>query len=226
MKLLPRLLLILGLFQAAGAAGAEEGALSYLADLSERQGQWADHGVIEFPSGKVFFGDPTYGDGAHIKDPRAAPASTARLWTYSYDFIWQGDGSTGTQNGILWLEFSGKTPVRKGERVGFGADAAVIGFGDLNGGKALTALGERWQKAGKGDSFEFLQPFLLDGPYMFTRKVEIPQSDAAIYLVTTGTDGGFDAVWLYDATGDVSGILVDIAGRKSDRKFIDTLIPG
>lgn len=226
MKVLPRLLLILGLSQIAGAVGAEEGALSYLADLSERQGEWVDHGDIEFPSGKLFFGDPTYGDDNHIRDPRTTPASTARLWTYSYDFIWQGDGSKGSQNGTLWLEFSGETPVRKGERISFGADAAVIGFGDLIGGTALVALGERWQEAGKGDSFEFLQPFFLDGPHMFTRKVEIPQSDEAIYLATTGTDGGFDAVWLYDANGDVSGILVDIAGRESDAKFIDTLIPG
>lgn len=227
MKLLRRLVLIVGLVPVAGSASeVGQEARSYLARLSERQGEWIDHGVIEFPSGEIFFGDPTYGDDYHIRDPRSAPAPTAHLWTYSYDFVWQGDGSTGTQNGIVWIEVSGEKPVRKNERVGFGADAAVIGLGDLDGGRALVALGERWQDAGKGDSFEFLMPILQEGPYMFTKKIPIPQSDTAIYLVTTGTDGGFDAVWLYDADGEVSGILIDIAGCESDLKFIDTLIPG
>lgn len=226
MRLLGRVLLAFGVSSVASVAIADAQSRAYLADLAERRGTWVDHGDIHFPSGQIFFGDPTNGDDTHIRDPRPAAAPKGRLWTHTYDFIWEGDGSTGTQNGIVWIEFSGKMSVRKGERVGFGADAAVIGLGDLDGGKALVALGERWMDEGKGDSFEFLSPILLEGPYMFTKQVPIPQTGTSIHILTTGTDGGFDAVWLYDADDKVSGILIDIAGRESDLKFIDSLIPG
>lgn len=225
MRFLSRYITLFGLVSSATAALADTAARDYLAAISERQGSWVDHGEVAFPSGQVFFGDPTNGDDTHIRTPRPAPAPDMRIFTYTYQFIWQGDGSTGEQNGILWLEASGLKPVRKSERISFGADSAVIGFGDLDGGRALVELGRSWQDQGKGDSFEFLMPVLEEMPYMATRKVPIPESDTAIYLVTTGTDGGFDAVWLYDAQGGVSGILVDIAGRESDLKFIDTLIP-
>jgi len=46
-----------------------------------------------------------------------------------------------------------------------------------------------------------------------------------MFIASTGDDGGFAAVWLHDGTDDLSGILVDIAGRESDSLFLDKLLP-
>lgn len=213
--MLKRLLVAIGLI-ATSPALADTPALGWLTGASEREGVWRDHGRIEFPSGRLFVGDPTSSSDQHMRDPRAAPAAAGQLYTF-------GDGRDG-QNYLIWIQFSGQTPVSKGEVLGFGVDAATIGLGSVEAGQALIDLGERNLDAGKGDSFDFLIPH-IQATQHFAKWLPLPGSNTSIFLVTTGNDGGLEASWMHDSSGAVSGILIDIRGRSSDGLFLDKLLP-
>lgn len=218
MRFLSRLLgtLTAGTLASAAPAGAEavSAARGWIDTASARPGEWREHDGLDLRSGRIFVGDPTWGDDYHIRDPRPL-TGTLRVFTRS-----EPDGA----NLLIWLEANGNSPTQTGEQIEFGVDAATIGLGDLAAGQALVALGEARQDQGQGDSFEWLMPFLQEQQH-FARWLPIPPGDQSIFLVSTGNDGGYAAVWLLDSTGALSGILIDIAGRKPDLKFLDKLLP-
>ena len=214
---------ILGLAATGGAnanANANENttanpARQWIAEQSAHQAEWTDHGPLSLDSGKIFFGDPTWGDEYHIRDPRPAPAPELRVWTL--------DAPDGRAL-VVWLEATGNAPVSRGPQADFGMDAAMFAFGDLAGGQALVTLGEQLQDEGKGDSYAWLWPQIESDRY-YAKWLPIPPDDKPIFVVGTGMDGGLGAVWLLDQTNAVSGLLIDIAGRASDGRFIDLLLP-
>ncbi|WP_025884831.1 hypothetical protein [Asaia prunellae] len=59
----------------------------------------------------------------------------------------------------------------------------------------------------------------------FASPLNIPPDNVPAFIASTGSDGGFAAVALYDRSNRFSGILVDIAGRSVDQCFIDKLLP-
>ncbi|MGH1367647.1 MAG: hypothetical protein ACRBCL_03455 [Maritimibacter sp.] len=190
-------------------------ALAWLQSQSETNGHWKAFGTLDFPSGQIFIGDPTWGDDYHIRWPQKAPADSVDVYVYR-----RLDGT----NLMVWLEVAGTTPATRGDSYDFGVDAASFALGDLSGGQALVALGERWQDMGRGDSFEFIAPHLQSSRTP-AKWLPIPGSNTRIFLAGTGTDGGFAGVWLYDKNGALSGILIDIRGNPKTGKYIDTALP-
>lgn len=209
------LIALLGFGGAALADPEISAAQQWLASTSGHQATWVDHGMLELPGGQLFVGDPTWGDDSHIKDPRPV-AGPLHVYTLQ--------SPAPAQTHLLWLEASGTPPTHTAERISFGVDAATVGLGALEAGQALVALGERWLDQGKGDSFEFISP-LISAEFHFAKWVEIPPGPEQMFLASTGGDGGLDAVWLRDSGGGLSGILVDLTGRASDRAYLDTLLP-
>ena len=217
MRLLSRCLsslLGLGLFSAPILAEPLSPARIWLVESAARPGNWHDHGQLALPSGSIFVGDPTWGDDYHIRDPRRLDASL-QVFTRTAP---EGD------NLLIWLEANGNRPAKTGDKIEFGVDAATIALGDLGAGQALVDLGTTLQDQGKGDSFEWLMPAIQE-QRNFARWLPIPPADQPIFLVSTGNDGGYAAVWLLDERGALSGILIDIMGRQPDLKFLDTLLP-
>ena len=204
----------IGLTTAPAPAESLSPARLWLGESAARAGFWQDLGPLARPSGRIFVGDPTWGDDYHIRDPRPL-AGPLQVFTRT-----DPDGP----NLLIWLEANGNRPAATGDRIEFGVDVATIGLGDLGAGQALVDLGEALQDQGKGDSFEWLQPALQQQQH-FARWLPIPPEDQPILLVSTGNDGSYAAVWLLDERGELSGILIDIAGRQPDLKFLDTLLP-
>jgi len=157
-----------------------------------------------------------WGDDYHIRDPRTVPAAKGTLYSFSE--------AVEERNYLIWIGFTGETPVATGETLGFGVDAAMFALGALEGGQAFVDLGERNIDAGKGDSHDFILPH-IDQPHDYAKWLPIPGSRERIFLVSTGSDGGGQATWLIDANGATSGILIDIAGRASDGRYLDKLLP-
>jgi hypothetical protein len=209
-------LMIGGLAPTAATADSPSAAREWIASAKAQGGKWVDSGTFTLPSGQIFIGDPTWASDYHIRDPRPAPAPALRLWTLHP-----------ADNGYplaVFLENTGLAPVAQSDSISFGVDAAVIGLGDLNAGRALVSWGETLMDQGTGDSLEFLQP-ALNAPGSAPQKVPVPPDDQPIFLVPTGRDGGLKAVWLMDRNGAVSGILIDITGRAKDGLFVDRLLP-
>ena len=190
-------------------------AREWIVETGARKGVWKDHGPIGFPSGRMFVGDPTWGDDYHLRGHMPVPDVPVRVWSYS-----EGGGI----NFSIWLEAAGTLPASRGEALNFGVDAAVLALGDLETGEAFVALGERRLDAGKGDSFDWIMPH-IQAAANFAKWLPIPPDNQPMFLATTNNDGGYAAVWLYDAGGALSGILIDLRGRASDLKFLDVLLP-
>lgn len=199
---------------APAAADTASAARTWIANASARPGEWREHDRLELTSGRIFVGDPTWGDDYHIRDPRAL-TGTLRVFTRS---------APEGYNLLVWLEANGNRPAHAGKQIEFGVDAATIGLGDMAAGQALVDLGEARQDQDQGDSFDWLMPYIQEQQH-FARWLPIPPGDQSIFLVSTGNDGGYAAVWLLDDTGALSGILIDIAGRKPDLLFLDKLLP-
>ena len=204
----------LGLSAAPAAAQTFSPARQWITDSAARPGDWRELGQLALPSGQIFVGDPTWSDDYHIRDPRRLDG-VLQVFTRVAP---EGESL------LIWLEANGNRPVKTGEKIEFGVDAATIGLGDLAAGQALVSLGEALQEQGKGDSFEWLMPAIQE-QQNFARWLPIPPENQPMLLVSTGNDGGYAAVWLLDDRGALSGILIDIAGRKPDLKFLDTLLP-
>ncbi|MBU4612533.1 hypothetical protein IMZ29_18875 [Achromobacter sp. GG226] len=204
--------------KAQGPATARE----WLSLTCERPYTWRRAGDLAVPSRRIFVGDPTWGSDAHMEQQGAVSIDSLAVWVLS-------SGSDPSPyktdvNGLLWLEANGAVPVAVGHRLDFGVDAACFAVGDVATGQAFTELTDLELDAGRGDSFEWIQPYIQAFPH-YARWVSVPPAGLPMFVVSTGNDGGFAAAWLHDAAGALSGILVDIQGRASDRKYLDTLLP-
>ena len=214
MKVVAALAALLG---AAPPATADD-ARDWLARAGERSLAWTDHGALTLPSGRLFVGDPT-GGGAYHMTATGAVEGPLRLLTAR-----DPDAPNPDANALIWLEAGGTPPVATGTRLGFGVDGATLALGSVEAGEAFTALEEIELDAGRGDNFDWIMPHIqISNDFAYW--LGVPPGDERMFLATTRADGGYEAVWLLDADGAVSGILIDISGRASDGLYIDTTLP-
>lgn len=207
-----------GLFPAllaAGTAEADTGAArNWISATTGHAAEWQQIGTLPLPSGAIFVGDPSWGGDHHLRGALAVTASDLAVWLLR--------DREGGQNRAVWLEAAGTLPVQSAETIDFGVDSAYFAFGDRETGLALANIGDL-ELPGAPDSFEFFLPHIQREGFSHTR-LEVPPTGAPVYAVNTGNDGGLRASWLRDAGGELSGILIDITGRASDRRHIDMLL--
>ncbi|MFK7938711.1 MAG: hypothetical protein AB8B82_04985 [Roseovarius sp.] len=196
-------------------AQTSSAARDWIVNAGQRTGTWRDHGRLALPSGRLFVGDPTWGDAYHLRGAKPAPADAVHVWSF-------GKGRNGL-NYAIWLELAGTTPVKRGEMLEFGVDAAVLALGDYATGQAMVDLGDALIDAGKGDSFDWISPH-IQASANFAKWLPIPPQGQQMFLATTNNDGGYGAAWLYDDAGALSGVLIDLRGRASDQTFLDVLL--
>lgn len=197
-------------------------ARTWLRAASERDDAWQDLGDLGLPSHRIFVGDPTNGHDGHMENVAAIAADTLRVWVLEAGP--DQNEFEAHRNALVWLEARGTTPVARGRSLDFGVDAACFAIGDGATGDAFTRLTDIEFDAGRGDSFEWIQPFIQERPH-YARWLEIPPHGHPMFVASTGDDGSFAAVWLHDGSDELSGILIDIAGRTSDGLFLDKLLP-
>lgn len=103
----------------------------------------------------------------------------------------------------------------------FSIDAACIGVFPAAAYDAFSTL----DRADDGPSaFDWVSEHIPQIAH-FACTLSIPQSETPCFIASTGSDGGYAAAALLDAEGRLSEVLIDIAGRASDRCFIDKLLP-
>ncbi|WP_179380621.1 hypothetical protein [Jannaschia marina] len=205
--------------KARGLLGGDRTAQAWLRQVSGRALVCSDHGTLSFPDGRLSAGDASDGRGKLLRDGPAGTAE-ARVLTAT-DRSHPNDAGA---NSLLWLEVSGTRPVATGRRLGFGTDVATLALTDGYGADAFRAFSARLRETGPGDSFDWLEP-QITATSNFAKWTGIPGTDARLFLFTTRADGGYEAVWLLDKDGGLSGILIDIMGRTGDLKYLDKLLP-
>lgn len=198
-------------------------ARGWLAAAAARDGcVWRDLGALALPSRRLFIGDPTWGDDYHLRQTASVEMDALRVWVLD-----SGPNPSTYEahaNTLVWLEALGTPPATRGAALDFGVDAACFALGDVEAGHAFTRLTDHEAAAGRGDSFEWIQPYIQERPHV-ARWLEIPPDGKRMFVASTGRDGGFAATWLHDRDGALSGILIDILGRAGDGRFLDTLLP-
>lgn len=197
-------------------------ARDWLEAASERDFVWRDLGELTLPSRAIFVSDPTGGLDYHMRHTAPVEIDSLRVWVFESGP--ERPSFEAHTNTLVWLEACGTPPVARGSALEFGVDAACLGLGDLETGHAFTRLTDHELDAGRGDSFEWIGPHIREQPH-FARWLDIPPDGHRMFVASTGNDGGFAAVWLYDANDALSGILIDIGGRASDARFLDKLLP-
>ncbi|WP_114961532.1 hypothetical protein [Tritonibacter mobilis] len=194
----------------------------WLKEVSERDFVWKDLGVLAVPSQELFVSDPACGSDYHMRHTASVEAVELHIWVLESGLDHKGFHDH--TNGLVWLEANGNRPFTRGTELGFSVGSASLGIGNIEAGQAFTRLTDYELDAGRGDSFDWISPFLQEKPH-FARWLEIPPDRHRIFVASTSNDGGFAAVWLHDAHDLLSGVLIDIAGRASDRLFLDKLLP-
>ncbi len=198
-------------------------ARGWLAAAAARDGcVWRDLGVLALPSRRLFVGDPTWGTTITCARPhrsrwtRCRSGYSIRVRTHPLTRRtptpwsgWRGWAHRRRRGGRRWIS---------------AVDAACFAVGDIEAGHAFTRLTDHDAAAGRGDSFEWIQPYIQERPHV-ARWLVIPPDGKRMFVASTGRDGGFAATWLHDRDGALSGILIDILGRAGDGRFLDTLLP-
>ena len=175
--------------------------------------RWQELGTLELPSGRIFIGDPSWGDAYHMKGARPVEADELDVWLR----VGEAGGIT-----AVWLEASGETPVRISAALPFGMEAAYFALGDKDTGSAIAALGEA-DLPDIPDGFALFRPVVQEAGFV-ADWVPVPPRKLPALAIGTGSDGGLHAVWTRDTAGKLSGILIDVTGRDSDGRFIDLLL--
>lgn len=208
--------------QASAPTAPPSDARGWLAQAGERPYIWREHGELALPSREIFVGDPTWGDDYHLRQTGSVDVDALTVWVL--DAGPQDSIYASHVNGLVWLQAGGGVPRCVGARLDFGVDAACMALGDVATGRAFAELTDLEQDAGRGDSFDWIQPYLEEHPN-YARWLSIPPGGLPMFVASTGNDGGFAAAWLHDEAGALSGILIDIQGRASDGRFLDGLLP-
>ena len=73
------------------------------------------------------------------------------------------------------------------------------------------------------DSFAFAHANRAEGRPLMGRSA-CSVRGRPIFVISIGRDGGLKTVWVKDREGRLSGILIDVSGRLSDRIFLDRLL--
>ncbi|MDO5606197.1 MAG: hypothetical protein Q4G25_13650 [Paracoccus sp. (in: a-proteobacteria)] len=198
--------------QAATPATPPVDARGWIAAAAGHEGAyWQQDRRLELPSGAIFIGDPSWGDDYHLGGAQPVPAPALDVWL----LISADQGRVHA----VWLEAAGTLPARISAELDFGMDSAYFALGDLTTGQDLAELRNR-DIEGAPDSFEFFLPHIQqDG---FTALwLDVPPDGRPVLAINAGNDGSRRAVWISDAEGGFSGILIDVTGRAGDHRFID-----
>jgi hypothetical protein len=198
-----------------GAAASDEvAARAWIAAASDHSAAWVHASRFVLPEGKIFVGDPSWGDDYHLRGAREVPVRQLEIW-----FL-VGDAEPTVH--AVWLEAGGTLPASSGAMIEFGMDSAYFAFGDLATGRDLATIGDLGI-AEVPSNFEFFLPHIQRTDFTWLT-LEVPPRGGIVHAVNTRNDGGLKAVWLHDGNDGFSGILIDISGRASDRQYIDTLL--
>lgn len=208
-----KVLLVSALTLLPGLAPAQT-MRDWISAQSGHSATWQSCGSLALPSGTIFIGDPSWGDDYHLRG--ASPVSAQNL------DIWVAVSQPDHRALTLWLEASTAPPATVTHHLDFGTDSAYFAFGDLAGGAALLALRDQ-TIPGAADSHAFLFPYIAAAPFICLF-IPVPPKDLPVFAIDTRADGGLRAVWVADKTGAFTGIMVDIAGRASDARPLDSLL--
>ena len=195
-----------------------ETARDWIEQQTGREGEWIAYGEINFPSGQIFIGDPSWTDDYHMRGATKIPVDQLQIWMY----VSEVSNPKANRVHTVWLEALGTTPKKTTSRIQFGVDSAYFAFGDIRVGPDLTNIGDL-KLAGIPNSFEFFLPHIENYGFVGV-SLEVPPSSSPVFAVETKKDGGLEAVWTEDGNGAFSGILIDITGRASDGLYLDMLI--
>ncbi len=187
---------------------------SWINTESGHPAAWQNCGTLSLPSGKIFIGDPSWGDDYHLRGASPVAAQTLDIWL----LVSKPENRALT----LWLEAKDAAPAMTTHSLDFGTDSAYFAFGDLRSGQALLDLREQ-DIPGAADSHEFMFPHISAAPFS-CKQIDVPPHELPVFAIDTRDDGGLKAVWVADGNGTFTGIMVDIAGRASDRRFLDKLL--
>lgn len=208
--------LVAALFGGAGAASADVLAgQNWIDKVASAPGKWTPVGDMQLPSGRMFVGDPSWGDDSHVRG--ALPSQAAR-----FDIWLRLDPQSGRIQ-LVWLAAAGGVPVRRGQQIQFGMDSAYFAFGDAGVGQDLAQIGDL-EPFVANDSFEFLLP-QVQRPGFSWKVLPVPPGDGPVHLVNAFNDGSRAAVWLHDRSGAVSGVLIDVIGMAPGQGWLDKLLP-
>ncbi|OCX66707.1 hypothetical protein BFP70_00675 [Thioclava sp. SK-1] len=206
------------------ANGDGTGARDWIAQVSGHMAQWVHHGALALPSGELICDDPSNGHDYLIRYPLPLPVGSIDIW--SFTVADETEMHFAQTNLCIWLELRGTRPSLKGPQLDFNVDAGCFALCDLDVARDFVAFDTQLQDQGGKDSWSWLASHLDPDMPNFARWVGITDPEQPqMFLASTGTDGGFAAVPLYDEDGALSGLLIDIAGRRDDRRFIDTELP-
>ena len=193
-------------------------ARDWISAAQARTGEWREMGRLDLPSGRIFIGDTSWGDDYHMHGAHAVPVSTLDVWL----FVAPGD----TQVNAVWLaapEYS-EAPERITHRLDFGMDSAYFAIGDTITGTVIADLRNREEPLPDAlDGFELFLPYTMAAGFVSTW-VPVPKDAGQALAVNTNTDGGRQAVWTTAASGQFTGILIDVVGAAGNGQFIDTLL--
>lgn len=176
---------------------------------------WSHAERLDLPSGSLFVGDPSWGGDYHLRGALPVGVPGLDIWVLASD--------SGQRVHLVWLEAAGTLPVRPAETINFGIDSAYFAFGDLHTGQQLAAIGDH-DPFVANDSFEFMLPHIQRDDFRWAA-ISVPPAGSPVHAVNTRSDGGLRAVWVLDAEGALSGILIDVTGRSADQRHLDLLLP-
>ncbi len=219
MKLKSVLSMILGLLPFSAAADTDmSAARQWVQATSGHSASWKHYGEIKLPSGKIFIGDPSWGDEYHLHGAREVPVAKLDVWL----FISEEENPQSNQVHAVWLEAAGTMPAKVGGAIDFGVDSAYFAFGDLTTGQELANM-KYTDDSEHEDCFEFFLPHIQNFGFK-ALWLDVPPKNQPVIAVETKNDGGLTAVWTEDEAGNFSGILIDVTGRASDQFFLDVLL--
>jgi hypothetical protein len=199
------------------SAASSEGR-EWIETISGHSAAWKHQGALELPSGKIFIGDPSWGDGHHLRGAKAVPVNTLDVWL----LVSRQEEKKKNQVHAVWLAAADTKPSAITRSIEFGVDSAYFALGDLSTGQSLATIGDQGLPE-IPDSFEFFLPHIQDSGFLAIW-LDVPPTDQPVLAVETKRDGGLKAVWTENRNERFSGILIDITGRASDRRYLDTLI--
>ncbi len=193
-------------------------ARDWISAAQARTGEWREMGRLDLPSSRIFIGDTSWGDDYHMRGAHAVPVPALDVWL----FVAPGD----TQINAVWLAApeTSEAPERIAHRLDFGMDSAYFAIGDAATGTAIADLRNREEFIPEApDGFELFLPYVQAAGFLATW-VPVPPDAGQALAVNTNTDGGRQAVWTTAASGQFTGILIDVVGTADNGHFIDTLL--
>lgn len=161
-------------------------------------GQWRNHGVLNFPTASMVIGAALDGAG-HTPEPIRPPLTVFKLMTFGYDHM--------GPNGLAWLEGSGGAPARLGPCYAVRAENEMLTIADAHCRGALASL--------PPETADLMLRTQRRGPH-FVSMMDVPGGAGRMALLSSGGRDPIIAATLLDESGACAGMLIDFMGRLSD----------